>query len=78
MLAGIEPVGSASGGGDLITGDSDGQLQLDDEGSSLVLGDASTLSLKAESGINLNSPSDSGLSLEEPLRHGRQINRRLE
>ena len=67
VLAGMEPVGSASGGGDLITGDSDGQLQLDDEGSSLVLGDDSALSLKAESGINLNSPSDSGLSLEEPI-----------
>jgi len=59
---------------DLIQGDSDSSIELDDglEFSSadddLVLGSSSDLGLTADSGINLMSPSDSGLSLEdEPL-----------
>ncbi len=60
--------GGASDIGDLIRGDSDQDIQLDDNESDLVLGGDSALSLKSESGINLTSPSDSGLSLEdEPL-----------
>lgn len=64
------------GGSDLITGDSDpdinssglgSDLELDD-GDDLVLGGGSDLALGSDSGINLMSPADSGISLEdEPL-----------
>jgi len=59
---------------DLVQGDSDSSIELDDGlelsggDDDLVLGSASDLGLTADSGINLMSPSDSGLSLEdEPL-----------
>ncbi len=69
----------SSDGGDVVRGDSDpsisgsgslglgGELAISDE-DDLVLGSGSDLGLAADSGINLMSPSDSGLSLEdEPL-----------
>ncbi len=70
--------GSKGGTGDIVRGDSDPagsvakqssisdlEIATDDE---LVLGSGSDLAIASESGINLMSPSDSGLSLEdEPL-----------
>lgn len=54
--------GSSGVGSDL---DLDKDLELEDD---LVLGSGSDLALGADSGINLNSPADSGISLEdEPL-----------
>ncbi len=49
--------------------DLDGDLELaDDDEDELVLGSGSDIALATDSGINLMSPSDSGLSLEdEPL-----------
>ena len=63
LLAGLSPVskpsrGSGSSGKDLLLSDED----------DLVLGAGSDLALGNDSGINLMSPSDSGISLEdEPL-----------
>lgn len=59
------------GASDLIHGDSDpsidSDLELADDGD-LVLGGGSDLALGSDSGINLMSPADSGISLEdEPL-----------
>jgi excisionase family DNA binding protein len=46
----------------------DGGLEFSNQDDDLVLGSSSDLGLSADSGINLMSPSDSGLSLEdEPL-----------
>ncbi len=67
--------GSAAGTPDLVRGDSDADIDLDgdlhlsgDDNDDLVLGSASDLGLGSDSGINLMSPSDSGLSLEdEPI-----------
>lgn len=77
VLAGsdVAPGSDASpllGGGDLDAGSSGG-LELDDDLAAddedeIVLGSGSDLALAADSGLNLMSPSESGLSLEdEPL-----------
>jgi excisionase family DNA binding protein len=61
--------GSGLGSG-LVSGDSDKSIDLDlpDDNDDLVLGGGSDLALGNDSGINLMSPSDSGISLEdEPL-----------
>lgn len=63
------------GGSELIKGDSDPNidsgsldLELADDDGDLVLGGGSDLALGNDSGINLMSPADSGISLEdEPL-----------
>jgi excisionase family DNA binding protein len=79
VLSGIEGKlqGSGSGGtGNLVRGDSDPsidpdddlQISAEDESDDLVLAPSSDVSVTGDSGINLMSPSDSGLSLEaEPL-----------
>jgi excisionase family DNA binding protein len=79
VLGGLENQlqGSGSGGtGDLVRGDSDPsidpdddlQISAEDESDDLVLAPSSDVSVTGDSGINLMSPSDSGLSLEaEPL-----------
>jgi hypothetical protein len=70
VLSGISASRSSapSDAADLIHGDSDPDLALSDDDGDLVLGGDSSLSLKGESGINLKSPGDSGISLEdEPL-----------
>ncbi len=70
VLSGISASRSSapSDAADLIRGDSDPDLSLNDDDGDLVLGSDSGLSLKSDSGINLNSPADSGISLEdEPL-----------
>jgi hypothetical protein len=68
VLSGMSASRSAapSDAADLIRGDSD--AGIGDEEGDLVLGSDSSLSLKGESGIDLMSPADSGISLEdEPL-----------
>ncbi len=67
ILSGLSGKGSA-----IIKGDSDPSLDLDldlvDDNDDLVLGGGSDLALGNDSGINLMSPADSGISLEdEPL-----------
>lgn len=71
---GTEGSGVLSGlsgkGSEIIKGDSDPSLDLDlsDDNDDLVLGGGSDLALGNDSGINLMSPADSGISLEdEPL-----------
>jgi hypothetical protein len=78
LLAGLSPISKPSTGQSdkLVTGGSDvspsgislgSDLELSDD-DDLVLGGGSDLALGADSGINLMSPSDSGISLEdEPL-----------
>ncbi len=73
-----DSVDSLGGGSEIIKGDSDpsidssglgfgSDLELTDDGD-LVLGGGSDLALGTDSGINLMSPADSGISLEdEPL-----------
>lgn len=71
-------LGKRSGGSSLISGgggssgrlsaDDDDDLLITDNEDELVLGGGSDLSITGDSGINLMSPSDSGISLEsEPL-----------
>ncbi|MDX1929205.1 MAG: helix-turn-helix domain-containing protein [Pirellulaceae bacterium] len=68
VLSGLSGKGSA-----IIKGDSDPSidamdLELSDDNDDLVLGGGSDLALGNDSGINLMSPADSGISLEdEPL-----------
>ena len=71
---GLEGSGILSGlsgkGSEIIKGDSDPSLDLDlsDDNDDLVLSGGSDLALGNDSGINLMSPADSGISLEdEPL-----------
>ncbi len=70
---GMEGSGILSGlsgkGSEIIKGDSDPSLDLDlSDDSDLVLSGGSDLALGNDSGINLMSPADSGISLEdEPL-----------
>ena len=71
---GLEGSGILSGlsgkGSEIIKGDSDASLDLDlsDDNDDLVLSGGSDLALGNDSGINLMSPADSGISLEdEPL-----------
>ncbi len=70
-LSGLSGSGSGSvvGKGGSKAGDSDSlDLQLADDNDDLVLGGGSDLALGNDSGINLMSPADSGISLEdEPL-----------
>ena len=71
---GLDGSGILSGlsgkGSEIIKGDSDPSLDLDlsDDNDDLVLSGGSDLALGNDSGINLMSPADSGISLEdEPL-----------
>lgn len=60
-------LGSGTGGSGLSLDDDDDDLLITDNDDELVLG-GSDLSISGDSGINLMSPSDSGISLEsEPL-----------
>ncbi len=67
VLSGLSGKGSAiNSGSDVSLGAMD--LELSDDNDDLVLGGGSDLALGNDSGINLMSPADSGISLEdEPL-----------
>ena len=59
---------SNTGSGLSLSADDDDDLLITDNEDELVLGGGSDLSISGDSGINLMSPSDSGISLEsEPL-----------
>lgn len=61
-------VKSNNGSGLSLAADDDDDLLITDNEDELVLGGGSDLSISGDSGINLMSPSDSGISLEsEPL-----------
>jgi hypothetical protein len=69
VLGSVNLTPGSSGGTGAGSSDALGDLELaDDDGDDLVLGSGSGISMGGDSGINLMSPSDSGLSLEdEPL-----------
>jgi len=78
VLSDIDVLGNRGSGSSLISrgsgssgvnaGDDDDDLLITDNEDELVLGGGSDLSISGDSGINLMSPSDSGISLEsEPL-----------